>query len=99
MAGVLIGLSAPRTKDCRPPELIRYRPSVDIEFKTKGVSLTFYNQWEVLKRGSGSWNWVDITLIELSFEYSPYKYSSEINFGLLGFNWTLTLWKKPEAHQ
>jgi hypothetical protein len=65
---------------------------MDIEFKTWGLSLDFYSQWEVLR--GRTWNWIDFTVLHLGFEHSPYKASNEVQVGILGLNLTITVWKR-----
>lgn len=45
----------------------------------------FYSQWRFQKM-----NWYDFTVIELGGEYAAYSDSIEVNFGLLGFNISIT---------
>jgi hypothetical protein len=47
----------------------------------------FYNQWSGI---FGRNNWYDFTLIYFGVEHSPYKGSSEVSLGLLGFTLTMT---------
>lgn len=49
----------------------------------------FYNQWPAVL-APGRFNWIDFTIIDLSFEVSPYKRSREFTVGLLGFSVTIT---------
>ena len=46
--------------------------------------------WKPLWDEPRKYNWIDVTLIHLSFELSPYKRSREVSMGLLGFRLTVT---------
>lgn len=72
--------------------------NIALDFKKWGISFSTGSDWfpfTRLGRESG-WNWIDITLIRLGFECSPYKNSNEIFFALLGFHFYLTLYQNIE---
>lgn len=68
------------------------------EFRTKKwlIDLTLYSQWDAILRPGDGWNWIDLTILLLSFEFSPYKSSREFNIGILGFTLCVTFWLRTE---
>lgn len=48
------------------------------------------NCWQPFFDEPSTYNWIDVTLLNLAFELSPYKRSREVSFGLLGFVLTVT---------
>lgn len=70
--------------------------SKDWKFRNGGISIWFYEQWLPFFVRKNNWNWYDFTWINFTHEWSPYKNSAEITFGLLGLNVGIVFWKKIE---
>ena len=53
-----------------------------------------WHEWQPFYERDVHWNWIDIQLIVIRFEWADYVPRVELQFGLLGFHLELEYWRR-----
>lgn len=63
--------------------------------------VSFWHDYEPLLQVSepGRWNWIDWTLVQVTFERANYCERDEMNLALLGFHVCVERWRKPVSKE